>query len=215
VRNWQFNILGYQSSVGEVIVLILTALLVALLVEPLRLWLSRTWNFCGDRLSSMSTKRRVKRIQALELKIIQLNEYTDRQVMVRLLRGICYCVVLIGSAIMWLMLTIGQMMLTLNSEMWAFFDRIWTFLSQIFQVLFILSGTNITPPHEIPHIADRPDLFYAQTFNAVSTLGLILLAILIYFSAENTLQEMTDFADPPKAIQKLQERINALRAKNA
>jgi hypothetical protein len=211
--------LGWQPTLGEFIINIMwplvVALLVAFLFEPLRRWLSRKWNFFVDRLSSMSTKRRAKRIQALELKITQLNEYTDRQVMVRLLRGICYCVVLIGSAIMWLTLTIGQMMLTLNSQIWRFLDQIWTFLGQIFQVLFILSGTHVTPHEITPDIVDRPNLLYAQTFNAISSFGLVLLVILSYFSAVNTLQEMADFADPPKAIRKLQERINAMRAKSA
>jgi hypothetical protein len=218
VTDWQFTILGYHFSLGEVVVLsvltFLATLVVALLVEPLRRWLSRKWDLFVDRISSFSTRRRLKRIESLELRIAQLNEYTDRQVMVRLLRGICHCVVFIGFGIMWLIITIGQMTFTLNAQMWTFFDQIWTFLGQIWQVLFILSGTHITPHEITPHIADRPNLFYALTFNAISAFGLILIVILSCFSAMNTLQEMTDFADPPKAIRKLQERVNAMRAKS-
>ena len=111
--------LGWQPTLGEFIINIMWPLVVALLVCSCLSpcddgFLGHGTFFLDRKSSSLSTKRRVKRIQALELKITQLNEYTDRQVMALILRGICYCVVLIGSAILWLTLTIGQMMLFLR-----------------------------------------------------------------------------------------------------
>jgi hypothetical protein len=45
---------------------------------------------------------------------------------------------------------------------------------------------------------------------------IIVLLVLVIFSfafVATIFQEMADFADPPEAIKKLEERINALRAK--
>jgi hypothetical protein len=63
--SWQINFFGWHTSLGEMLFLtaitlistLLVALLVALLallVGPSRRWLSRTWNFCGDKISSSS-----------------------------------------------------------------------------------------------------------------------------------------------------------------
>jgi hypothetical protein len=57
---------------GELLINIIWPLVVALLallVEPMRRWLSRTWDFCGDRLSSLSEDRKAKRVTALSTMI--------------------------------------------------------------------------------------------------------------------------------------------------
>ena len=41
-----------------------------------------------------------------------------------------------------------------------------------------------------------------------------MLAVFTFSFVAALFQEMTDFADPPKAIQRLEERINAMRAKS-
>ncbi len=49
----------------------------------------------------------------------------------------------------------------------------------------------------------------------ISYLILLLVLLILTFSLVAAIfQEMDDFTDPPKAIQRLEERINALRAKS-
>jgi hypothetical protein len=78
---------GWQPTLGELITNIIwplvAALLVALLVEPLRRWLSRTWSFLSDRIASLSDNLRARRITAFELKVNNLKEYNDMKVMIR------------------------------------------------------------------------------------------------------------------------------------
>jgi hypothetical protein len=78
--NWQFQFLGYRSSVGELIVLSLMTLIVGLLAEPWRRWLSRTIDLCLDKLSFGVDKWRIGRIYSLERKIRFLEEITDTQI---------------------------------------------------------------------------------------------------------------------------------------
>jgi hypothetical protein len=96
--DWQFRFLGYQTSIGELIAIavltLLATLVVALIIEPLRRWISRTWDFLRDRWSSLSDSRTASQIRALERKIEQLNEYTDRKALLLFLRLILNLLVL-------------------------------------------------------------------------------------------------------------------------
>jgi hypothetical protein len=201
VTDWQFKILGYQSSVGEVIIIIvlpsLATLLVALLVEPLRRWLSRTWNFFLDRISSLSSHLRASRIGALELKIKFLNQYNDRQVMMRLLRGMSGLILLVGLTI-FVSISVAQNDILMNTLQITNFFKIPD--SSFLSVAQSVPGKSILIATEILYI---------------SYLMLLLLLLVLTFSLVAAIfQEMDDFADPPKAIQRLEERINALRGKS-
>jgi hypothetical protein len=206
--------LGWQPSLGEFIVNIIWPLVAGLLLlalGPSRRWLSRTWNVISDRYASLSDSRRIKRIQALESQITTLNEYNDRQIILRILSGISTFIILIGLGIVLGVLVIMEMLNMDNTQTWYFLTGIWDFLDQIFQALLILGHTS---PTITPHLAHHTDLFYQQTVYTVSNFGLGLLLILSYFSAMSTLQDLVNFSDPPKAIRRLEGRINKLRAKS-
>jgi hypothetical protein len=204
--------LGWQPTIGEFITVIIWPLLVpflvALLIGPLPRWFSRAWNSISDRYASLSVSRRAKQITALKLRIRRLAEYGDRQIILRHLRGVFIFVVYIASAIVTGVLIVLEMTFTNNTQTFDFLSAIWEFLDQIFEVLLILGHTS---PKITPHVAQHTDLFYLRTFFTVSNLCLALLLILSYFSALNTLQEMSDFSDPTQAIQRLEERIKALK----
>lgn len=202
--------LGWQPPLGEFIVDIIWPLVAGFLLlalGPLRRWLSRTWNLISDRLASLSDSRRIRRIQVLESQIVTLNEYSDRQIILRILRGISTFIILIGFGIVLGILIIMEMVNMDNTQVWDFLTNIWDFLDQIFQALLIIGHTS---PKLIPHLTHDTDLFYMQTVYTVSNFGLGLLIILSCFSAASTLQDFVNFSDPPKAIQRLEEPIKAL-----
>jgi hypothetical protein len=86
--NWQFQFLGYRSSVGELIVLTLMTLIVGLLADPWRRRLSRTSELCFDKLSSGFNKWRVSRIYHLEKRILYLESLSEIQLISRLIYNV-------------------------------------------------------------------------------------------------------------------------------
>jgi hypothetical protein len=208
--------LGWQPTMGELIINIIWPLVVALFVAllgPLRQWISQTRDFISDRIASLSANRRAKQINALELKIKNLRECNDRQIILLILYDLSRFVIFSVYAITLGILIIVDMIRIDDSLLWDFLAGVWSFLEQIFEAILILGHTS---PKSAPVSgAHHPaDIFYAQTFFVVFNVAMGLLLILSYLSAVNTLQDISDFSDPSKAIQRLEKRVNVLRAKS-
>ena len=186
---------GWQPTLGELITNLLwplvAAILVALLVEPLRRWLSRTWNFLLDRISSLSDSRRAKRIEALELKVSNLKEYDDRKLLILFTRRIASLIVVFGFLIFISILTAR-----------VDFINGGIFAANLF-------GFGSSSFNETSSVQLYEEFIYDFLHGALFVLLLRTASLGII-----TFQEITDFSNPPKAIQRQEERINALRAKS-
>lgn len=191
--DWQFGFLGYQTSIGELVVVVALPLLVALIVEPLRRWLSRTWDFCLDRAASLSDNLRANRIKDLELRTEQLNVYNDRQALFLFLRTIFNLVV-------WFFLLIFLNEFTMRLESLVRMRRITEFFK-------------IPDPLVFGYATHEPSWLSDRILIIGSTAMTLVMVILLYFLMLVAFRQMDDFADPPKAIKKLEERISALKAK--
>jgi hypothetical protein len=193
----QFQFLGYRSSAGELIVLIVITFVVSLLTEPLRRWISDKWGTITDKISSMSDSRRAKQIHTLELKVKSLNEYSDRQFILRSMLNISRFIALLGLTILVLLFSSREEIFLYNAQMWDFLRQIWA-------VLGIMNHL-----HEDNSVIT--DLTNMKVAYGISYVLLIILLILSYSYASVILSEMGDFLDPQKAIRRLEERIKALR----
>jgi hypothetical protein len=193
----QFQFLGYRSSAGELIVLIVITFVVSLLTEPLRRWISDKWGTITDKISSMSDSRRAKQIHTLELKVKSLNEYSDRQFILRSMLNISRFIALLGLTILVLLFSSIEEIFLYNAQMWDFLRQIWA-------VLGIMNHLH----EDNPVITDLTNMKVAY---GISYVLLIILLILSYSYASVILSEMGDFLDPQKAIRRLEERIKALR----
>jgi hypothetical protein len=188
---WQNGILGYRPSIGELIV----ALILAILAE--RVWRlgSRAWDFVLDRFASLFYNLRIRRIRTLELKIKQLDAYDDRKALFRFLRKIVGFILIVGLAMV-------MNILVLSQELRLHIRRITDFLNIPDLAVF---GYNLS----------EPDVYYEEMeYFFVYTASLAMLILLFWLGA-STAREINDFADPPKAIKRLEARISALRAKDA
>jgi hypothetical protein len=192
--------LGWQPTLGELLINIIwpvVVALLALLVEPFRRWLSRTWNSLSDRIASLSDNRRAKRITALKLKVQNLKEFDDRKTMAHLLTGIIHLILFIG--------------ITIIVSIFAAKDEILITTLQIGDFLKIPDSSFLITTQAPPSVSI---LTTVELLYLVYHIMLLALAIFSIFFLAATLQEMDDFSDPPEAIQRLEERINALRAKS-
>jgi hypothetical protein len=155
----------------------------------------RFWNFLLDRIASFSNKLKVKRVATLELKIKTLKEYDDRKILVVFLRLISNLIILTGFVI------VVSIFVAQNSI--------------LMDTLLISDFLKIPDPSFLELTQGAPGL---STFTVtellyvayVIILGLIILYSLLFVSG--LFQMMDDFFDPPKAILRLEEQINALRA---
>jgi hypothetical protein len=194
-----FQFLGWQPTLGELLINIIwpvVVALLALLVEPLRRWLSRTRNSLSDRIASLSDNRRAKRIQTLKLKVQRLKEFDDRKTMAHLLSGIIHLILLIG--------------ITIIVSIFAAKDEILMTTLQIGDFLKLPDSSflvTVQAPPSTSFLATVELLYLA--YHSI----LLALAIFGLFFVAAALQEMDDFSDPPKAIRRLEERINALQLK--
>ena len=62
------------------------------------------------------------------------------------------------------------------------------------------------------YVSNRTMLFDEVFFGIISTLFMSML-MMVVFMAFSTMQEIRDFSDPRTAVDALEERINALKAK--
>jgi hypothetical protein len=186
-----FQFLGWQPPIGEVLFLLVLALF-----PWWRQWLSQTWNFLLDRISSLSSHLRARRIGALELKVKNLTDWDDRKIMVRFLRSISSLIVLIG---LWIIvcISVAQNAILMNTLLIAEFFKIPD--PSLLGIMQGAPGVSILTGTEILYI--------------VNVFVVFLLIITTVSFMVGTFQEMDDFSDPPKAIQRLEEQISALRAK--
>jgi hypothetical protein len=187
--------LGWQPTIGEFIINIMWPLLVAFLVaflfEPLRRWLSWTRNFLLDRISSLSSNLRTKRIEALELEIKNLNEYDDRTIMVLFWRSIGNLVFYFGF-IMFVNIVLARLEISLGTNMFL----------KVPIALGVAQG-------QYHHFVFYFVLLYVAM--NIILLGMFFRAVTL---ANIMFQKMDDIADIPKAIKYLEFRIAILRAKN-
>jgi hypothetical protein len=191
-----FQFLGWQPTLGELIINIIwplvVAVLVALLVEPLRRWLSRTWDSLSDHLASLSESRRAKRIETLELKIKSLKEYDDRKLLTLFMRRIVSLIVLFGF-------------LLLISILVARIDLIG---GGVLAAKLLESGAApLNETNVSQHWLPLWEFIYGVIHGMITVLFIFTVA-----TVTNTFQDINDFSDPPKAIQRLEERIKSLNA---
>jgi Flp pilus assembly pilin Flp len=179
--------LGWQPTPGELVINtiwpLVIALLMALLIEPLRRWLSRIWSSLSDYLSSLSDGRRIKRINALERKVKNLKEYDHRKLLILFARRIASLIVLFGFLI---------------------------FISILAVRADLIGGGILAAKRwELTPLSSSQYGFYGFIHGIISVLVISTVAV-----ASITFQEIVDFSNPPKAIKRLEERIDALRAKS-
>jgi hypothetical protein len=185
------SITSWRPNISDLII----ATLLAGLAERWWHWLYRFWNFLLDRIASFSNKLKVKRVANLELKIKTLKEYDDRKILVVFLRLISNLIILTGFVI------VVSIFVAQNSI--------------LMDTLLISDFLKIPDPSFLELTQGAPGL---STFTVtellyvayVIILGLIILYSLLFVSG--LFQMMDDFFDPPKAILRLEEQINALRA---
>lgn len=185
--NWQFHFLGWRPSFGEVLFLVILALF------PWWNWLSRAWDFLLDRTASLFDKFKIRRIKSLELQIKRLNEYNDRKALIWFLRKITTFIFSLG-------LFIVAVVIGMNLGVTLELHRITDFF-QIPSLAFLGLSSN------------GPSLFAQEVIFLLYNIPIMLGPPLLLLFAMSTFREMGDFSDPPEAINRLEERIGALRAK--
>jgi hypothetical protein len=184
--------LGWQPPLGEVLFLVVLALF-----PWWWRWLSRTRDIVSDRISSLSANRKAKQVVALELKITNLKEYNDRKVLAHFFRGMSGLILLVGLMIV-VSIFAAQNDILMNTL-------------QITDFLKIPASSFLSIAQGVP---GETIMIATETLYTIYTMVLFFLVLFTFAFVAALFQEMADFSDPPKAIQRLEERINALRAKN-
>jgi hypothetical protein len=132
------------------------------------------------------------------LKIKNLREFDDRKVMVIFLRMISSLVILIGMMIVCVITSAKNEVLMTTLQIIDYFKI------PDASFLWIAQG-----------IPGASSMLVATEILWMDNFILLIAAVIVGAPfAVGMFQMMEDFSDPPKAIQRLEERINALRAKS-
>jgi hypothetical protein len=178
----------YRPTVGELIV----GLILAVLAVPIWHRISRTWDYLLDQIALRSNISRAKRIIELEKQVQYLQEYNEHRALLRLLRKIVNLIVSFGllAPMVTCLLAIDAIQL----------------LHQISEALHLPA---------LDSAFGEPSESFVHSAFLLAAVFIIVIITIIMRIASMTIREKDDFADPPKTIKKLEERINALKAKGS